>query len=279
MLLSSLVCFICYGARNRFSSKALNKGNEGVVISLTTYGERINSVYLTIESLFNQKQPVNKIYLWLSRQDTSEGSLPRTLLRLQARGLTIKFVDENLYSYKKLIYTYEIEKTEVEYIATADDDVYYPRKWLEKLLLVSKREKNKAVLCYRGKIIQFKAGKLDDYSDWPTADNTDNDKNKIMPTGVSGVLYPINSLKDVNQKNIFLDGFKTADDIWFKFITLKNGFQSRLITQNSVHFPPVISSINGPLKGLEVINVEGGMNTKIFNHGISLFKLDSIDFD
>ena len=63
-------------------------GDADIIVSLTTYGRRIHSVYATIESLMEQTMKANRIILWL---DTSfQGKpLPQSIEMLKQRGLEV----------------------------------------------------------------------------------------------------------------------------------------------------------------------------------------------
>ena len=53
----------------------------------------------------NQTIKPDKIILWLAKDELSDGKVPQKILKLKSRGLDIKIVNENLKSYKKLVYT------------------------------------------------------------------------------------------------------------------------------------------------------------------------------
>ncbi|QHZ87661.1 hypothetical protein [Proteus mirabilis] len=58
----------------------------------------------------------------------------------------------------------------------------------------------------------------------------------LLPTGCSGVCYPINSLSDFLMDYKFLELSPNGDDIWFKAVTLSNGFKSCRIEKDNIHF-------------------------------------------
>lgn len=80
------------------SSKiGVNKGyrKEKNVVSLTSYPKRISTVWITIETLLWQSIKPDVIILWLAdSQFDGVESLPRELLNLQKRGLSIRFCDD-----------------------------------------------------------------------------------------------------------------------------------------------------------------------------------------
>lgn len=243
------------------------------IISLTTYGERIKLLHLTLESLLRQSVQPHAIIVWLSTADFPDRTIPRKILLLKERGVQVRFVDENIKSYKKIIYTYlEYKDYKDMYIVTADDDVYYPKDWLKGFTEHTKKKKR--VFCYRAKKIAVNTdGELLRYSSWVES-NQNSNKIINLPTGVSGVCYPMESLYGVDNKEVFLRLCSSADDVWLKFVTLKNGFSSELIGSKSRHFPPVTLPFNRPQKGLEIENVINDKNRDYF-----LLCMDHFGFD
>ncbi|MDL0430161.1 glycosyltransferase [Marinobacter sp. TBZ242] len=252
---------------------------DDVVVSLTTYGRRLSSVHLTVYSLLRQSVCPSSIYLWLYQGDIPKEGLPAALKALEKKGLTIRIVGENLRSYKKIVHTFELAETRgCRFVVTADDDVYYPKWWLERLL--EKAESNPDfVWCYRGHIIEFVGnGELKPYREWALADRQRVCGNNLLPVGVSGVCYPIESLKGVNDRDRFLSLAPTADDLWLKCVTTSNGYSARLVKDQSVHFVPVVTSLRPPEKGLEKVNVLEDGNTRTLSLLMRHFGFGSEDF-
>lgn len=198
--------------------------NKKIVVSLTSFPERINYVYKTIYSIMNQSLKPNAIILWLSVSQFPEkdSDLPNELIALKKYGLTIKWVDEDLKSYKKLVYTIQLYPNDI--IVTADDDLYYPTYWLKRLV-DSYIKIPHAIHCHittemilAGKQIFFK----DRYGQ--TSNGSLSYLNKIL--GGSGTLYPPSSLyKDVTNKELFMKLAPTNDDIWFWAMAVLNGYK------------------------------------------------------
>lgn len=239
------------------------------LVSLTTYNKRIERVYLTIESLFNQSVPASRIVLFLSHDDIPARGVPSNLLRLERRGLEIKIVEKNLRSYKKLSCINALDNYEsYDYVVTVDDDIFYPKNFLSGFLN-SIREGGNEVLCYRGKSIAFDSeNNVLAYSLWPLSNSSSD---WVLPTGVSGVCYPVKILNEhfFNQK-AFLTYCPTADDIWYKLCCLEQGVQSKLVSEQSIHFIPVFY-FNAD--SLESINVGENKNTIQIINGSKYFNV------
>lgn len=196
-----------------------------VIISLTTYGKRINEVYLVIESLLHQTQKPNRIILWLDNSFRNS-SIPLTLLNQQKRGLEI-FYCEDIKSYTKLVPTLRSFPDSI--IITIDDDMIYTADFVEYLVDGYKRNNSK-IYFYRGhKIVFDKNGNFAPYSYWVNA-GAKNSSIYNLPTGVCGILYPPNCFhKDVTDERIFMDLCPHGDDIWFKAMSLLKGVECEKI--------------------------------------------------
>jgi len=198
-----------------------NSVDQKVVVSLTTFDKRINDVHLTIESLFQQSFKADKILLWLSRANFPNQSLPSILTRMESRGLEIHWVDEDLGSYKKIIYTLESDPQAL--IITVDDDVLYPVDMIDQLYQSYLAYPN-AVHCHRAYHMSIVNGKPAKYSSWTAAEHADESSMLVFPTGIAGVLYPPGSLAvEVTNKEVFQSICPNADDVWLKAMSLKAG--------------------------------------------------------
>ena len=104
------------------------KREQKIIVSLTSYPQRIDIVYKVIDSLLRQSLKPDVVVLWLARDEfpRQEQSLPRELRRYIKFGLTIRWC-ENLRSYKKLIPSLKAYPSDT--IVTADDDILYPENF------------------------------------------------------------------------------------------------------------------------------------------------------
>lgn len=243
------ICFVknktlhkWFWLKNIFSKNIGVSGStpKNLVISLTTYPARLRTVYLTIESLMSQSLKPDAIVLWLSKTKIKEEDIPKNILRLKSRGLEVRFVDENLKSYKKLIYS--LRSFDKATIVTCDDDVLYPSYFLSGLV-----EKNKefpdCITAYRcTEITRLDDGSIQPYLAWPAA-RTRRPSLKLFPTGVGGILYPPRVLHpEVFNKSVFLELAPLADDIWFKAMSLLNTVPIAMVKDKSVEFPIISGS-------------------------------------
>jgi hypothetical protein len=201
---------------------------EGYIVSLTTYGYRIKTVYYTICSLLDQEVNCH-ICLWISIDERNNKWIKR-LERIDNSLFCIKFCND-LMSYKKFYYAV----SEGDYnIITVDDDVFYPKYFLKGLITSFEETNKKFVCCYRARNIAFDANNsFKKYNQWNIV-YTDGKKSleamNLLPIGVGGVLYP----NDFFRKNVMdINGFQKVaphgDDIWLRFAGVRNKYKVLLV--------------------------------------------------
>ena len=199
-----------------------------IIVSLTSYPARIQTVNQTIESILNQSMKADKVVLWLALEQfpNKEKDLPKQLLDLCSIGLTIDWY-HNICSYKKLIPA--LKKYPESIIVTADDDVIYRREWLEKLYQSYIKNTN-VIHCHRARRIEIRNKKIISYKKWKLYDTGGNNGFSTFFTGVGGVLYPPHSLHaDVLNEELYTKLCPKADDIWFWAMALLNDTKINII--------------------------------------------------
>ena len=206
----------------------------GAVVSLTTHGIRLEQVYLTIESIARGAVRPSRLILW--RNPGSDDSyLPKTLARLQRRGLEIQF-SENFGPHTKYFpYVASVAAHEIP-LVTADDDVIYPPYWLRDLVGAHAAEPHH-VHCYRARRVQFSGIALKSYEEWPFADSTEPSSLNFA-TGVSGVVYPpalLDALREAGPA--FMACCPRADDVWLHAMALRHGHKIKQLSACYCDFP------------------------------------------
>ena len=196
--------------------------DENIIISLTSFPARINTVFFCIQSLLRQTHPTNVI-LYLASSDFPDKQLPNSILSLVNKGLSIRFVDDDLKSYKKFFYAAFEHNDKI--IITVDDDVLYPETFVENLLRTYEENK-KCIVCYRAHQMTFHKQKLCEYDKWvKLSPGITGPSRFLVAIGVGGILYPPYFFKENDLKEkIFKTLAPTADDLWLKAIELKNGY-------------------------------------------------------
>ncbi|MBO9331369.1 FkbM family methyltransferase [Achromobacter xylosoxidans] len=196
-----------------------------LVVSLTSYKKRFNTLHHTLGCLLNQSMKADRIILWIAE---SEGQLlPREVLDLQEKGIEIKFC-EDLKSYKKIIPTIKAEPE--AFIITADDDIAYPAHWIEDL--VNNWHDHSTIVAWRAhKITLNKKGVPEPYASWDWQYTRSILPSELLfPTSGAGVLYPPNSFHpDVIDESTFLSLCPNADDVWLYWMARMNGKRFRVV--------------------------------------------------
>ena len=134
----------------------LDKDSDGPIVSLTSFPARINSVWIPIECMLQQTLQPSRIILVLSCEEFGDRPLPKSLLKQQERGLEILWIERNIRSYGKFLPVKRLYPDRD--IVTIDDDLFYERDMLAKLLDAAQRYPN-AVIGHRGWEIRFEAGR------------------------------------------------------------------------------------------------------------------------
>lgn len=194
---------------------------EPIVVSLTTHGKRIHTVHLAIESILQQSVKPNRIVLYLGAEEFSDVlQLPAILRRQMERGLEVRFVRDQK-SYTKLLPA--LREFPESNIITVDDDLLYPYDMLEGLINAH-NEHPDCICCHASLTITFRsASELNDFSSFSYEIPSYQDcmSPYFLPEGYAGVIYPPHSLHpSVFDEELFMQLSPTADDLWFKAMSL-----------------------------------------------------------
>lgn len=194
-----------------------------LIVSLTSFPERMSDIHYCLYSLLKQRTKPDKIILWLAKEQFPdlEKDIPQKVLQLKQNGLSIEWCND-IKSYKKLVPA--LKKYPDDIIVTADDDLYYPSDWLEKLY--------KDYLCNPAQIHCHRAHKIvldsnfvpTKYKDWIKCISDSDNSYLTFLTGGAGALYPPHTLKkDITNEEKFMKLCPHADDIWFWAMAVLNG--------------------------------------------------------
>jgi O-antigen/teichoic acid export membrane protein len=222
--------------RNRFGSSRVATGGQGPVVSLTTYGKRIHTVHLTIESVARGQVLPSRLILWLD-DPALFAKLSQPLLRLQRRGLEIKLC-RNYGPHTKYFPYVESQARFRSPLVTADDDVVYPSGWLAGLA-AAHQSYPQFVNCYRARVAQLHDGTVAPYREWPLCSSV-QPSYQAVATGVSGVIYPVRMLEELKRAGAeFESRCPKADDLWLHVQAMRAGFRVRQMQPAALHFPHI----------------------------------------
>ena len=199
-----------------------------LIVSLTSYPDRIYDIHYNIYSLIKQSLKPNKIILWLGEEQflNRDKDLSKNLLEFTKHGLIIKYT-KDIKQFKKLIPA--LKEYPNALIVTADDDIFYPQNWLEKLYNSWKDNKD-CIVCHRAHRFGMYNKKLIPYNDWEHCIVEEKPSFYIFFTGVGGVLYPPNIFyKDILNEEIYKELTPQNDDIWFWTMAVLNGKKIKIV--------------------------------------------------
>jgi hypothetical protein len=221
----------------------------GPVVSLTTYGTRVQSVYLTLESIGAGSLLPARLILWIDDPDAYH-NLPSSIRRLEARGLEV--LQTNNYGPHKKYFPYLLStETFTLPLVTADDDTLYPKCWLAKLYSAY-RENPDVVNCHRAHSIFMIDGMPAPYVRWVACRSTEPSFLHFA-TGSSGCIYPpgfLAKLKIAGQG--FLNVCPKGDDIWLHANAVRAGLRIRQIGRRQLNFPFLPDTQSGSLSNHNV---------------------------
>lgn len=210
----------------------IRERDKKIIVSMTSYGQRLNTVHVTIDSILRQTVKPDKIVLCISEADHAD--LPATLKKYEKKNLIEILVCEDLKS-PHMKYFFTMQKYPDDIVITVDDDVIYRTDLIEKLYssyqlypdCVSALRVHRIRLNEEGEIRPYKKWKLrsSEYVLVPRHD--------YFATGVGGVLYPPHLLhEDMFRLDIIRETCLKADDVWLKFMELLNDVKVVLADSN-----------------------------------------------
>ena len=200
---------------------------EGPVVSLTSYGERVSTVHIAIESIARGKRKPSRIILWLDYE--SARHLPRPLLKQERRGLEIR-VCRDLGPHKKYYPYLQSCGSITVPLVTADDDLIYPRWWLERLIDEWARHPD-VLNCYRARRMHFDGLELTSYKEWELTNSSEPSFLHFAGSG-AGAILPISLQETLREAGMsFLECCPRADDIWLHVHALRSGYRVRQIRE------------------------------------------------
>lgn len=188
-----------------------------IVVTMTSFPARFKTIHLAIKSIMAQRVKPDKIILYLD-ENVEDAQITEKMRKLEKYGLEIKKRPVDMKVHKK--YFYAMKEYPDAIIITADDDCMY-RKSLIGTLLETYRKYPKSICAKRvHRMIIDEKGELLPYNKWDLESNEISSPSmQLCATGVGGVLYPPNLLKDtLFDLDLLMELSPKADDLWLKYI-------------------------------------------------------------
>lgn len=231
-----------------------------VIVSLTTYPKRMETLPIVLESLFRQTVKPTSIQLWLAdEQYPDKKELFEKMKPYSERGLEILFCDD-LKSHKK--YYYAMKNNPEAIVVTVDDDIIYSETMLEMLLLTYKKHMD-CIVAHRAHRMIIENKTVLPYNKWSyRAKGEIGPSMYLCATGGAGCLYPPHLISEhVFDKEVFQELCFYADDIWLKCMEKICNIPVVLTDRDN---PEIITTLGSNEGGLASSNVEGGKNDQQF---------------
>lgn len=235
--------------------------NRKLVFSLTSFPARIDEIWVCVETIFRQTVKADDIVLWLATPQFPDHQIPESLQRCVEKGLTIRWVDEDLRSHKK--YYYVLQEYKDADIVLLDDDLYYPDQLVKNLVGMAKRHPG-SICATRVHRMTYTNGNLNSYGKWihnynPCKEQSSKD---FFFTSGAGTLIPAGIMpQDTFNKDVFKEICFLADDVWLNMQARKAGME---IFTNDKYDKDEISI--GHSQGVKLVNdnvADGGNDKQI----------------
>jgi len=252
----------------------LNKNARGfhIVVSLTSFPARFDTLHFALKSILTQNMKPDVIFLCLAKDEVKdESELPQSVLELKKYGLHIFFADDNLKPHNK--YFYVMKHYPNSLIITVDDDNMYDKNLISDLY-ASYIKYPAAVSAMRvHKIVKNENNNVLPYNKWHYEYKKEKKPSfNLLATGVGGVLYPCGILppETFDAKKI-RELCLNADDIWLKFMELKNNIPVVWVKGRRVH---PLNIKKAQKITLQKNNYHGKLNDKYLNDLQDFYKIN-----
>lgn len=234
--------YFCLTRRNSNYKLVTTARTQKIIVSLTSFPKRIDTLWMVIETMLRQSVKPDMIILWLSKnQFQGIDSLPKSLTGLCDRGLTIRFVEGDIRSHKKYYYTL-MEYTN-DILITIDDDIFYSPLLIEKLINGSRKYPGSIMAKYAYKIKWEADGQVCNYKQWEKISQPcEPSFDYFFGTG-GGTIFPPGTLyEDITNIDLALKLCPLADDVYVNSMARVAGSKIGVIDQNFTFIPFLIEN-------------------------------------
>lgn len=243
------------------------KDKPEVVISLTSFPDRMAGLHLTVKSVLKQSVPADLVVIWLATSQFPGGmkDVPVELQELLSDKCQIRWC-EDIRSYKKLVPS--LLEFPNSIIITVDDDIIYERTLVEKLVR-GYRDHPDCVIASRVTKFHVYNGVMFHDDGGSSYWKSPSYLNKLV--GCAACLYPPRSLDaEVLNMRSAHSLAPTSDDIWFWLMAVKAGTKIYRIEDGD--WLPAHNHVNSNLSALSSVNDgEGGYFYSHFDNVINAY--------
>lgn len=203
---------------------ALHRGkkrSENIVVSLSSYPGRFNTLHIMLKSVMYQSVKPDRIIVNLNEK-TKDVLLPQSFNRMQKYGIEVIYRHGEIEPHRKYYYT--LIECQNDIVITLDDDVIYDRNIIKRLL---NSYKINPECISAGRVHQMMAdenGSIMPYSKWKyECKNVFLPDHSLLAVGVGAVLYPPNCFPIYYPDIELIENYcPFADDLLLKFMEIIN---------------------------------------------------------
>ncbi|MGN8049450.1 hypothetical protein ACTJKO_07130 [Curtobacterium sp. 22159] len=217
--------FASLALRNRATQQPAVDPDGGPPVSLTSHGERIATVHLALESIAAGTLRPRRLILWLDDLDAVADPHPG-LRRLIRRGVEVRATENFRPHTKYYPYVQSIDMHRMP-LVTADDDLVYPRTWLERLCAAHATDPTTNT-AHRSREVTFTEGTIRPYEAWPEVVRGPSSPRNLA-TGTWGhVIVPrmLDALR--GGADDFRSAAPAADDLWLHRVAVEQGVAAKV---------------------------------------------------
>lgn len=221
----------------------------GPVVSMTSFGERIATAHLALESIALGSTRPSRLILWLDDAAAVTHPTPG-LRRLIERGVEVLNAEDDGPHKKYYPYVQSLPAHRVP-LVTADDDWLYPRRWLETLMALHQTDPSTNTT-HRARRIATRDGRIAPYVQWERIAAGPSSARHLATGGWGHVIVPrmLEALRD--RRIEFASAAPRADDIWLHRVAVETGtapksvgrYDHRQILHIPIHRGPTLASSN-----------------------------------
>ena len=217
------------------SVKRVSGGTPSVVVSFTSFPQRIFTAGKIVRNILRQTVLPDEIHLYLAESQfpNREKDLPESLLSCVSDVFSIHWCPEDLRSHKK--YFYVVQERPNDIVILVDDDMIYRNDMIE-LLLNSYIRFPYAISTLRTHLIMKRTnGEIAPYEKWVKEYSgiLNKPSMRLFSTTGAGTLLPPFSLSDTAFDSEAIKRFCLyADDIWLKVMQVLENVPVVLVAPN-----------------------------------------------